>query len=209
MPYNVIRASLLSSMRVQWTVASTSFAFLTYAQVDHDVDDFICELQSSFDMLGASRHLVAHELHADRGNHYHCLVQWTSGFTSRDTRVFDVGGFHPNYQSVRRGPDQQRVRDYCLKDGAYYGDTFDDIDDVVVKRKRDDVWSEIVGAATLVEFWSLVQRLAPYEYVNNYSRLACYATARYDQPAAYVPRYTDFVVPGVMAAWVASLVSGV
>jgi hypothetical protein len=209
MPYNVKGHLSHHSMPVTWNVASSSFAFLTYSQVNHDVDDFICELQAAFDCLGASRHLVAHELHEDGGNHYHCLVQWTSGFTSRDERVFDVGGFHPNYKSVRRGADQQRVRRYCLKDGAYYGDTFDDVDDVIVKRKRDDVWSEIVGATSVVEFWSLVQRLAPYEYVNNYSRLASYATARYDQPAAYVPRYTDFVVPGVMAAWEASLVSGV
>lgn len=194
--------------RVQWSISASSIAFLTYSQVNHDVDDFICELQSSFDMLGASRHLVAHELHEDGGNHYHCLVQWTSGFNTRDERVFDVGGFHPNYKQVRVGSGQARVRDYCLKDGAYYGDTFDDLEGPA-KRSRMDDWASIVRADSLAEFWALVQQLAPYEYVNNYGRLAVYASARYEQPAAYVPRYTNFVVPGVMTAWAASLVSGV
>lgn len=192
--------------RVQWSISPTSLAFLTYSQVDHDVNDFICELQSSFDMLGASRHLVAHEFHADGGNHYHCLVQWSAGFNTRDPRVFDVGGFHPNYQQVRAGSGQSRVRDYCLKDGAYFGDTFDDVGQPA-KRSRMADWASIVRAGTLGEFWTLVEQLAPYEYANNYSRLASYATARYEQPSTYVPRYTDFVVPAVMSEWADNLVS--
>lgn len=47
---------------------------------------------------------IATELHADGNTHCHVIAKFVRRFTSRDERVFDYEGYHPNIQPVRSVP---------------------------------------------------------------------------------------------------------
>lgn len=145
-------------VQVDWRF---SVAYLTYSQVNYDVGSFVSLLQATYDQLGASHHLVAHELHGDGGHHYHTVVRFPQPVRTRDPRFFDVAGFHPNYRGLRGAANVGRVLDYCRKDGDFYG-TDDPMDFVggdghVGGRDRDDVWHQILSAGCEDEFWELCE----------------------------------------------------
>lgn len=189
---------------VNWSVALDSVAFLTYSQ--YGPADGVSDIQALLATLGAHCVLVAHERHEDGGHHYHVLASWLTHFKASDVRVFDVGGCHPNFKSVRGDGNINRVLDYCLKDGDYYGDPeFFRRDEP--KRSQTSIWSEIVGSESAEQFLSLARELAPKEYGLNYDRLVSYCRAHYDKPAEYVPRHVDFVVPPELSSWVDDNVS--
>lgn len=189
---------------VNWSVALDSVAFLTYSQ--YGPADGVSDIQALLATLGAHCVLVAHERHEDGGHHYHVLASWLTHFKASDVRVFDVGGCHPNFKSVRGDGNINRVLDYCLKDGDYYGDPELFRRDEP-KRSQTSIWSEIVGSESAEQFLSLARELAPKEYGLNYDRLVSYCRAHYDKPAEYVPRHVDFVVPPELSSWVDDNVS--
>lgn len=189
---------------VNWSVALESVAFLTYSQ--YGPADGVSDIQALFATLGVHNLLVAHERHEDGGHHYHVLASWESHFKAGDVRTFDVGGCHPNFKSVRGDGNINRVLDYCLKDGDYYGDPEPFRRDAP-KRSQTSIWSEIVGSESSEQFLRLARELAPKEYGLNYDRLVSYCRAHYDKPAEYVPRHVDFVVPPELSSWVADNVS--
>lgn len=157
--------SIRAMAQVDWRF---SVAYLTYSQVDYvdasntitdHVGAFVSLLQATYDQLGASHHLVAHELHGNGGHHYHTVVRFPNPVRTRDPRFFDVAGFHPNYRGLRGAANVGRVLDYCRKDGDFFGpdgdDDFTGAGSHVVGRERDDVWHQILGAGCEDEFWEL------------------------------------------------------
>jgi hypothetical protein len=94
-------------------------AFLTYPQAaaipsKEFLHDFLMA-------LGATKVLVARELHQGGGVHYHACAEWTARFSSRDERVFDVAGCHPNIQRPR---SFKSVLVYVVKGGDYVNTGF-------------------------------------------------------------------------------------
>lgn len=186
---------------VTWSIKPQNIAYLTYAQYNGDPIRSVSDIQSSLAILGVSHCLVGHEFHQDGGHHYHVVCRWEDGYATRDPRVFDVDGHHPNYQCVRGRDHIKRVVEYCTKDGDFYGDP-DEFLDIPKGPGRDEIWSSIIGAGNIDEFWRLVRELAPYEYVTGYDRLSSYASAHYGRAEAYVPDFTVFDTPGVLDDWV-------
>ncbi|QCQ85188.1 replication-associated protein [Finch associated genomovirus 9] len=186
---------------VNWSVAIDSIAFLTYSQFNGDPIQRVSDIQACLACLGVHRCIVGHELHQDGGHHYHVVAQWETVFKAHDIRVFDVDGCHPNFKSVRGDGNVNRVLDYCLKDDDYYGDDPEFFRRAAPVRSKTSIWAEIVGAQSASEFWRLARELAPFEFVNNHSRLQHYVDTHYDIPGAYVSEHANFVVPDVMNQW--------
>lgn len=196
----ILTASIMSvTRRVNWKIAPINFAFLTYSQAP---DDFESAIEGHLRGLGVTDIIIGHERHADGGHHYHVMAQWPAGYETRDARAFDVDGYHPNYRNVRPGANAQRVYRYCCKDNQTTGNL--ELS-APVKPTRNEIWSEFIGATEPGEFFELLSKRAPYEYILNYDRLQSFARQVIAKPQAYVPKYTDFVVPGVLRDWVSDV----
>lgn len=144
-----------------------SVLFLTFPRCDGEPGALLGHVRS---VLG-SRYVgarVARELHADGGKHLHALVA-TTGFDSRDHRVFDFGGFHGNYAVAR---SVRSSFEYVSKDGDFVDDG--DISDLARgDRPRADSAKRSVAAsvaervkegATLAE---LVEEFPSYVLQNK------------------------------------------
>lgn len=88
-------------------------AFLTYPQSNFDA----ARLHEFLDGLaGVLWARIANESHESGEPHVHAVLQFGRRFQSRNCRVFDFEGRHPNVQPVR---DVRRALDYVTKEGHY------------------------------------------------------------------------------------------
>nr|QVW56574.2 MAG: replication-associated protein [Gemycircularvirus] len=90
---------------------NSRYLLLTYAQ-SNGLDEW--DVSNHLSALGAEC-IIAREDHADGGTHLHCFVDFNRKFRSRNIRIFDVGGFHPNVSPSRGTPE--KGYDYAIKDG--------------------------------------------------------------------------------------------
>ena len=81
---------------------------------------------------GAKHYCVARESHSDGNYHIHAYGEWDGPFSSRDVRIFDVDGCHPNIQPVRSA---KRVLDYIRKEDS------DALANVTTVRRGRVVWN--------------------------------------------------------------------
>lgn len=65
---------------------------------------------------GNCDYIVAQERHADGGIHFHCYIKYEKKLESRNPRVFDILGIHPN---ICKGSVTRGWADYVAKDGDY------------------------------------------------------------------------------------------
>lgn len=182
--------------RVTWKIAPVNYAFLTYSQAP---DAFESAIESHLRGLGVTDLIIGHERHADGGHHYHVMAQWPAGYETRDTRAFDVAGYHPHYRNVRPGANAARVYLYCTKDRVTSGNL------VITPTKRPDrnaLWTEFINAGSQPEFLELLRARAPYEYVLQHDRLLAFCRQAYAQSPTYVPKYTNFRPTAEMVKWV-------
>ena len=149
---------------------------LTYPQVGPQFD--WGRLRDHLHGLGF-KSIIGRESHADGGIHYHVYCDHGGAFQSRNARVFDVDGSHPNIEPVRNRPGT--VYDYVGKDGdVVHDDTGGRPDDgPSSKRRRDDVWKEIVSAPTKDAFFELCTQMAPRELVCSFSSVHAFAEWKY------------------------------
>lgn len=61
---------------------------------------------------------MAKEIHRDGGEHFHTFGQCGKKFNFRNSRVFDINGFHPNIAKITAGT-RDRVINYIKKDGDF------------------------------------------------------------------------------------------
>lgn len=87
------------------------YFLLTYAQTG-GLDPWA--VSDHLSGLGAEC-IVAREDHADGGTHLHAFVDFGRKFRSRNGRILDVEGFHPNVSPSRGNPGGGY--DYATKDG--------------------------------------------------------------------------------------------
>lgn len=109
--------------------------FLTYSQANA-----IANTQSLFNFLKnfplVQKIIVSREEHQDGNFHYHAVVQYSCVWSSRDVRVFDFQGIHPNIRHDIRS--LTRCVAYTAKAGDYINEGFDvELDTPMVQLCRE------------------------------------------------------------------------
>jgi hypothetical protein len=82
--------------------------FLTFSQVkDTPLDFFVQTFLTHLNVFGLNvvSHTFTCEFHADGGRHFHCVLGFDKKISTRDSRIFDCLGFHPNISPSKRPKD--------------------------------------------------------------------------------------------------------
>lgn len=163
---------------------NAKYALLTYAQCNDLRSEHVA---NHFESLEAGL-VVGVEHHADGGRHLHAFISFGRKFHSRDARVFDVGGYHPNIVPSKGNP--KGGYDYATKDGCVEHDTLNW--GTVSKRQQSktaELWTEITSADTRDEFFGRALKLDPKSLCCSFGNLAKYADWRYP---AVLPAYVGW-----------------
>lgn len=163
------------------------YGLLTYAQCG-DLDAWA--VNNHLGELGAEC-IIGREDHSDGGVHLHAFFMFEREFRSRNERVFDVDGCHPNI--VRGYGTPAAGYDYAIKDGDVLAGGLE-------RPSRGGVsptsthWDDIVLAETREDFFDLVRRMDSRALCTSFPSLTKYADWRYRvDPAPYVsPIDIDF-----------------
>lgn len=176
------------------------YGLITYAQCG-DLDpwkvvDLFAEL--------AAECIIGREHHEDGGVHLHCFVDFGRVFRSRDTRVFDLEGRHPNVQHVGRTP--WVAYDYCIKDGDVVAGGAERPKERGNRvSKADETWSLIMAATTRDEFFRLCKQLAPAKLATSFNSISSFADWTYQMvPEPYRhPEHIAFIPDrvGALDSW--------
>lgn len=166
--------------------------FLTYPQCTLSHEDLFNHLKTLHYDKRLERLLVAKELHADGGIHFHCFLGFAERFQTRRADYFDYQSHHPNTQCVR---SPTAVTRYCCKDGEWFSEQRSPGNDdwynwpVIVKR----TWKEAYEAETEEEFRSIIASVSPRKAILYSQQIDRYAAKRFKTAIPdYIPRYTQF-----------------
>lgn len=166
------------------------YGLLTYSQCG-DLDPF-----SIVDMLGdhGAECIVGREGHTDGGIHLHAFFMFERKFSSRDVRVFDVDGQHPNVRSGWSTPE--KGWDYATKYGDVVAGGLERPGNRV--SASSSVWATILLSEDRESFFETCERLAPGTLLRNFTSLRCYADWRYrPEPEPYIhPPIISFETAG-------------
>lgn len=122
--------------------------------------------------------IIGREYHSDGGLHFHCFVEFGRIFRSRDPRVFDIEGWHPNIQHVGRTP--WVAYDYSIKEGDVVAGGAERPREPRDRVSRaDEIWSTIMEAKTRDEFFRLCKQLAPAKLATSFNSITAYADSTY------------------------------
>lgn len=164
---------------------SGKYVLLTYAQSD-GLDEW--EVVGKLSDLGAEC-IVGREHHRDGAIHHHVFVDFGRRFQSRSSRIFDVGGYHPNIQPSYGTPEVGY--DYCCKEGDIVAGGLHR-SDITKSESRVSVsvlgakWARIADAPDRETFWALCKELDPQRLCCNFNALRAYAEWAYMvQPTVY------------------------
>lgn len=179
---------------------AAKYGLLTYSALGEDssaVGELAWKIVRTLGERGAEC-IVGREHHRDGGLHLHAFFMFGRKFESRDVRVFDVDGHHPNivrgYSSPRAGYD------YAIKEGDVVAGGLEQPDDRrgATMDRDGGVWAEILLAETREEFFETCARLAPRALLCSFTSLSCYADWKYRPiPEPYrSPEGLQFVTDG-------------
>lgn len=175
------------------------YVLLTYAQCG-SLDAF--RVVEHLSELGAEC-IIGRENHEDGGVHLHAFVDFGRKFRSRDVRVFDVDGQHPNVSPSKGTPE--KGYDYAVKDGDIVAGGLERPNRSRVPGSGDQ-WATILGAGDIDEFWKLCEELAPRALLTNFTSLRCFAEWRFrrERLPYITPRGITFETAGVagLDSWV-------
>jgi len=118
------------------------YGLLTYAQ-----SDGLCpwKVNDHLSKLGAEC-IIGLENHADGGTHLHAFFMFSRKFQSRNPRIFDVEGHHPNILRGSKTPGQ--MYDYAVKDGDVVAGGLERPGDEQVAANSDVFWQAVFDAET-------------------------------------------------------------
>jgi len=167
------------------------YVLLTYAQCG-SLDPWA--VSDHLSSLGAEC-IVGRENHADGGTHLHAFVDFGKRFSTRNTKVFDVEGFHPNIEPSKGRP--WGGYDYAIKDGDVVAGGLErppergggeGVSSATAK------WAEIVAQPTREQFWTALEELDPCAMVRSFPSCRAFADWRYrvDREAYTTPRGITF-----------------
>lgn len=186
--------------------------FLTYPQCNYDPEQCLDHLRT---LLGdkPTYIVVAHELHADGGDHLHALICFRRKFRKRDERFFDLVRertgespavrWHPNIQSPRNTAD---VFKYVRKGGVFFewGEPPSSVlpSDERGLSKRDAAFAAIDAETTTVEdFMSHLRERHPYEFFTRGNQIRANVESVKRKRWDYEPEHTEFRIPGAIQDW--------
>lgn len=148
------------------------YALLTYAQCS-DLDPFA--VVNHLGSLGAEC-IIGREDHSDGGVHLHAFTDFNRKFESRNERVFDVDGRHPNVLRGTRTPE--KMWDYATKDGDIVGGGLSRPSGVGVS-PSGSVWHQIILSETREQFFAACAELDPRSLCVSFGSLRTYADWKY------------------------------
>lgn len=162
-------------------VFNSRYGLVTYAQCG-DLDPW--RIMERFSSLGAEC-IVARELHADGGFHFHVFYDFGRKFRSRKTDILDVDGRHPNIEPSQGTPEAGY--DYAIKDGdVICGGLERPQPGSMGSGKTFALWTRITDAESRDEFWQLLHELDPKAAACNFNALSKYADWRFaEKPPVY------------------------
>lgn len=164
--------------------------FLTYPQCGNHVG--IDNTSSHLKSLGATGTVVGRETHRDGGLHIHAYAEWTDRFRSRNPRIFDINGRHPNIQAVR---NKSHVIQYIKKGGDYLSDVED--------ASGIGRYADLCEADSREEFWNTVRQKYHRDYVLNLDRLTAFCEHRFGTVhEPYETRLGGWKLPAGVKKWV-------
>lgn len=182
------------------------YGLLTYPQCG-DLDPWA--IVAMLGDLGAEC-IIGREGHADGGIHLHAFFMFERKFESRNVRVFDVDGHHPNI--VRGYSTPEKGATYATKEGDVVAGG---LDMESLRKPVSDtggVWAQIILSESREEFFEACARLAPRSLCCSFSSLTCYADWRYrPEPVPYAtPSGLSFDTGGhpELSAWVSHNLEG-
>lgn len=186
------------------------FALLTYAQCA-DLDPW-----KIVELLGTHHGecIIGRECHSDGGTHLHAFVEFQPKFNSRNPRVFDVDGYHPNVSPSKGRPWEGF--DYAIKDGDVVAGGLErpkqPTDSRAQSRARIEEQKHVLDAETKEEFHRRLTDVDPSAYWRAYSSVSSYANHRYmaDVNAYTTPEGLEFDIRGVedLSNWVQRYLRG-
>lgn len=139
------------------------YVFLTYPHSSFDHTEFHGFLNQ---LCATNWCRVASENHADGDPHVHVVAQFVRRFQSRNERVFDYQGRHPNIQQVRSVP---RAIAYVAKDGEFTD--FGAVPSGSAKRSHAEALS-LAGQADESEYLrACLEAKIPFQYAKRFREL--------------------------------------
>lgn len=173
------------------------YVALTYSDCDRlDYDTLYTAITANLGQI-PDYALFGRELHPTTGaQHYHVLVYFGRGIRTRNQRWFDVGGVHPNVQSVR---EPRAWHDYCQKDG---GDirTFGVLPPKLSNKSGD--WSECLAKAEgRDDFLERVKTSFARDWILFNDRIVAFADRYFQKKDDYVPPAIDFRPTRELKEW--------
>ncbi|AGU67647.1 replication associated protein [Faeces associated gemycircularvirus 12] len=189
--------------------------FLTYSQVGQrtldSIYDFLSTLKDGRGELVAIEYIVvARERHLDGGFHFHAFILFRERFQSRNQRIFDFDGLHPNIESVRGERNVANKITYTKKDGEFkeHGDE----PTVAERANKQQHWLDLIDSSTdAADFMGKAKSVAPRDFVLQNDKFEAFARKYYNNVATYVSEYgpEDFVVPAECNDWVRDVLNEV
>jgi hypothetical protein len=152
---------------------------LTYSALGSDMDaveGLAIRIVEHLGELGAEC-IIGRENHLDGGLHLHAFFMFERKFESRNVRIFDVDGRHPNI--VRGYSNAKAGCDYACKEGDIVGGGLDPGQLRAPVDRDGGIWNEILLSETRDEFFDACRRLAPRALLCSFTSLKCYADWKY------------------------------
>ncbi len=121
--------------------------------------------------------IVGREDHSDGGVHLHAFFMFERRFESRDVRVFDVAGCHPNV--VRGYSTPSKGYAYATKDGDVVAGGLECPTDGPAVSETSSKWARAIMAESREEFFAVVAELDPRALCCSFGSLRAYADWKY------------------------------
>lgn len=170
---------------------NTRTVYLTYPRCPLEMQFMLEKLRTLKDYI---HYAICRELHQDGSAHLHVMLQFTNPINTRNSRYFDIEGYHPNVQSARRPKD---VLAYIRKDGNF-------IDNWPTKRSYGEILSE---ASNFDTFMEMVKSNQPKDYILHHDKLEYYAEKFFKRPPSpyqNMPNNEEWKLPDDVANWLST-----
>lgn len=159
-------------------IKDAKFLLLTYPQVPPEIQDAIPTAIVLAAAALEAECIVSRELHSDGGVHFHSFVDFGGRkYSTRNVRVFDVLGRHPNIERVGRTPDL--AWDYVCKDGDIVAGGAERPTSRLHESSAGCDWERIVSCETREEFFAQLEGLQPKHLVCNFPAIVRFADWKY------------------------------
>jgi len=122
---------------------------------------------------------VASELHEDGSPHLHVYLYKADAVRTKNEKVFDYYGFHPNIQPCRKTSD---VLTYIAKGGNYidYG--------VLDAGSQKRTWNDMLLAQNAQEAKNFAKEHFPRDYILNHEKIEYFVNKHFKpEMPAYLP----------------------